>query len=554
MRLVIILLSVFFVLFSFSPTLVEISQRHLVPQNRVFLLEHNYLFDYNFYLSRIREGYEGRWQVTEKYYNQPHPPSLMQVVYLYLGKVGVFLQITPTDVYNLSRIFFGFLLLLATGIYCLKVLPGRWGLVAFVLVVTAGSWPIPMTINGSPRFGTYMGWWSVIDSLQRITHLPHVLIGQLMFLWCIKTFSQSTQRGLKRILWGIIGFAAGIIFPPTLVVLYTWFGLHSILELLSILSNNQKQKKMKVWVKDSIVPRAIFTVLSAPSLFYMQYMFTILPWSALALFDIQHRIPLPYREYALALGPSLPLGLVGLALAFERVEKKLTPLISWILAVGLLFLVFERVPQQSPLRFTEAALHIPLGILAAFLFRQLWHWATRLKVSIVSWGIRGMEAIVIAGVILLGVSVMVSMVGWLTDQVVARREGSWLVPIGAQVIYPLKDFMDAIYFVRDNVPRNSVVLTYITAGNYIPAYAGQYVYIGHANTPDEDTKEGIARQFFAGEMSPTIANAFLQREHVSYIFFGPQEKEIGKRTELTSVYPYLSKLYENPQVILYRYK
>ena len=147
---------------------------------------------------------------------------------------------------------------------------------------------------------------------------------------------------------------------------------------------------------------------------------------------------------------------------------------------------------------------------------------------------------------------MVSMIGWLTDQVIARRVGTWVVPIGAQVVYPLKDFMAAIYFVRDNVPGDSVVLTYITAGNYIPAYAGQFVFIGHINTPDEIEKEKTAKQFFEGKMTPTVANAFLQREHISYVFFGPQEKELGNKTTLTDNYPYLSPIYENPRVTIYK--
>lgn len=92
-RKILILLSVLFVLFSFTPTLLEIYNAKLLPPNREFTLEHNYMFDYNFYLSRIREGQEGRWTVVEKYYNMPHSGSLFQIFYLFFRKdrsIGIF--------------------------------------------------------------------------------------------------------------------------------------------------------------------------------------------------------------------------------------------------------------------------------------------------------------------------------------------------------------------------------------------------------------------------------------------------------------------------------
>src|SRR3989344_1017267 len=413
MKKLVVFLSLLFTIFSFTPTIIEITSRFLVPIERAFLLEHNYLFDYNFYLSRIRQGYEGRYLVTEKYYNQPHTQSLFQVVYLYIGKIGAFLQLSVPATYHLSRLVFGLTLLCVIGFFCLKMLPGRWGIVAFLLALTGGSWPIPMMIEGYPRFGTYMGWWSVFDSLQRITHLPHVLFGQLLLLLFIRVYMGPLKLGVKRILWGLVGFVAGIIFPPTLIIFYTWFGLLSLFEFFGILTHKKKKEGISVWIRHTIVPRILFAILSVPSLFYAQYMFTKLPWSALPLMDILHRIPLPYKEYALALGPMLPLGLFGLLMVFVKRERKLFPVVSWVLSVGLLIIIFERVPQQSPLRFTEAAVHVPLGVLSAYLFQSFWHESEKLRKragSLAARGIKGIIGAIILFVLLLGLSVMVSMI------------------------------------------------------------------------------------------------------------------------------------------------
>jgi len=571
MKILLYFVSLFFVLFSFTPSLLEIYHARQLPPERTFVLEHNYMFDYNFYLSRIRQGQEGRWTVVEKYYNKPHPGSVFQIFYLYLGKIGGLLGLSPSAIYHLSRLLIGLILLLLVGKFASSLLPKRWGAVAFLIIATAGSWPIPMILATGFRFGTYMGWWSVIDSLQRITFIPHILFGQIFILFFIWIYSRDTRgtsysRGtFSWLLWGLLGFIVGIVFPPTLFVVYLTLLLLSLLELPDVLYQSQSSKihprgdtdshprgVWLDWVFESILPRFIFIFFSAPSLLYINMMFKQLPWSALALFDIQHRIPLPYREYALALGPVLPLGIIGFFITLFRKEKKLFPIISWVMTVGLLFIIFEKVPTQSPLRFTEAAIHIPLGILTAYCFYILWGLTEKLSRSIQNL-IRVVIGLVIIGIVIMGLGVMVSMVGWLTDQAIAKRKTTWLVPIGAQLVYPLKDFMDAITYLRDYTNRDAIVLGYVAAGNFTPAYAGNFVYIGHANTPDEDGKEKIAANFFGGKMSQKEAEEFVKKEGISYIFFGPQERELGGIKDLASIYPFISPVYSNNQVTIYRY-
>lgn len=526
MKKTLIILCLFFVLFSFFPTLYEIYYSKNLPKDRAFELVHNYVFDYNFYLSRIKEGQEGKWLVTEKYYNRPHAPSLFQIFYLYMGKLGGLFHLSAPVIYHTARIILGFILLFLIGKYLTHLFPGWWSVIAYLLVVTTGSWPILVKLGNFYRFSTYWGGWSVIDSLQRISFIPHVLLGQIFLVLFVWKFTSLPRKITSLIIWCLLGLIAGIIFPPVLITVYAIFLVMAVLE-----------RKISF-------PKILFILISFPALLYAQVMFKIEPWKALAMFDIQHRSILPYTEYALALGPVLPLGLAGLFLALVRKEKKFFPFISWILALGLLFAVFERVPQQSPTRFTQMLINVPLGVLATYFFYELWRIAGRLK---------GIIVITMITVIILGLSVMVSMAGWLTDQVRWKAQGTWLYPVGVQLVYPLKDFMDGIEFLRLNTKTNDVVLAYEAAGNYIPAYAGNFVYLGHANTPDEDGKLKIAARFFSGKMSEEEAKEFLKKENIKYIYFGPQERELGGVNDLSAVYAFITSVHSNSRVTLYKF-
>ena len=60
-----------------------------------------------------------------------------------------------------------------------------FSLIAFLLVITASSWSKIVYVEGVVRLGGYMPWWSVMDSLQRITFIPHLLAGQALIIFLL---------------------------------------------------------------------------------------------------------------------------------------------------------------------------------------------------------------------------------------------------------------------------------------------------------------------------------------------------------------------------------
>jgi len=111
--------------------------------------------------------------------------------------------------------------------------------------------------------------------------------------------------------------------------------------------------------------------------------------------------------------------------------------------------------------------------------------------------------------------------------------------------------MDIIGHIALGLPSDAVILSDLTAGNYIPAYAGRTVYVGHDNTVKKEEKRDTARLFFQGKMGAKEAFQWMRGERISYVFFGPEEQDRGGLKTLESAYPFLKRVYKKGSVILY---
>jgi len=552
-----------FVVFSLGPTFYELSRIGDVHPNRQFELVHNFPTDYNFYLSRIHEGLVGRFSVVEKYTSEPHQGSFIHEFYLLMGQVGRMVRVPlhrAGDIYHVARVVLAVVLLTLIAEFCRKSFDRsspfdiRHSVFAFIFAVTASSWPklvavvnngvVPATLENvaSWRFGGYMAWWSLMDSLQRITFIPHILAGQALIVVLILLLTQYSvfQKSVNVLFIGVLAFVLGMIFPPGLLFVYTVMGIWVVLS----------GKRYKQW----IVPYGVVIMMSVASLVYLGLMTGMYPWKRLVEVDIIRPLPFDYLEYFRAMGPILPLGVFGLIVALCTWDALMLPAVSWVLAWALLLGLFAFVPQQSPLRFSEMIPHVPLGVLTAYLFYigEAWlvvHLGTSKKVFRLLFTIYYLLPVAL---IATGFFHMYSSYLWQRDFVDHKIRATLpLVPTGSYVMYPLKDFYNAMWYLFDTTKGEGVVMSETTAGNYIPAISGNTVFVGHDNTVNSEQKQKDAALFFSGKMSSLTAQEFLGAIGASYVFFGPQEREDGKVPDLRQMYPFLKEVYKNGYVTIF---
>ncbi len=523
----------FFILFSFAPTFYEWGARTKIQPDRYFELVHNFPTDYNLYLSRVREGKEGAWLATEKYTSEPHSGSLSQILYVLIGRLADYSFVQTPYVwfaYQVARAFFAGLLLLVIWKVVEWVIPRSFQIITFLLIVTASTWPKFEWVAGFPRFGGYMPWYTMADSLQRTTFMPHVTLAQGLLAFIVLVFSGgfiTKHLPGNWVFLGIVGLVLGVVFPPGLMFLY---GVLVLVTVFDFFGKNMK--------KEAIFGRVIFGIMTMPAIVYYGLLLQKYPWKRLVEFDVLHPTKFSYIEYFMAVGPIFPLGIFGLIVLIKLGKlEKVKYFAAWVVAWLGFVLIFNWIPQQSPTRFTQMTPHIPLGILAAL---AIWEMGKKIG------ALRTIPIIVI----LFGFGTMASSFMWQKDFVDHKLRATLpIVPSGASVMYPMREIVDGLTWLQIYTPRSSVVLTAMTTGNSVPVYAGNTAYVGHANTVRLEEKLLATQEFYRGNGSV----AWLKEQNIAYVFYGFEERDIhGSEIDLRNLYPELEQVYESPNVRIYR--
>ena len=531
----------FILLLSFVPNFYEASVTNLLPPDRTMVWgEHNYTYDHNVYLSKIRQGQEGRLSVVDKYDNHPQEKGVfLQMFYLLSGRLTKVFGFSPTLSYHLLRTvmaFFWIITIIVLNIFFLnKMFLINLGI---ALSFLTASFPIFYRFQNQWWIGQHMGWWQELDILKRISFIPHDTINYI-FISVFTVLLSQIDKNKKYFNFLCILLFVSVFIQPSGAILFaiSW-----------VLYNLIKYFWFKSLTNDLIVDKLKQTAVIFISIFipllYIKSATSIYPWKSLLDFDQNNRLVFSIKDYILALGPVFFTGIAGLILVLFKKRQELLSLVTWIIGVSILLNLFKFFPYQSELRFVQTANHIPLVILSVYLFYELWK-KKKAVIKIVT--VTMVVLIIINGLTQVYFSLK-SQAQFINQRALATLP---LVPYPPQVMYPLTDFYNGLKWLEKNTDHQTVVLSKITAGNYIPAYSGNFVYLGHgAETPNYDDRTKKVNEFFSGNLSEKQALRFLKTENISYVFYGPQEKENSIKE--ISVYSFLTPVYKTTLVIIYK--
>lgn len=535
---------VFLILFlSYIPNLYEASIANLLPPDRTMIQgEHIYTYDYNTYLSKIRQGMGGHLTTVDKYDNHPQEKGVfLQMFYLLSGKVAGIFNFSPPFTYQLLRIvtaIFWMTIIIVLNTYFLKKLSLINLGVVFSLL--AASFPVFYRFQNQWWVGSYMGWWQELDILKRISFIPHDTLNYIF----ISVFTiLLSQRGKSEKYFVILCFLLffSVFIQPSAAILFmiSWCLYHFISTIWSM--SFKKDAVFKI-IKQTVI---IFVVILIP-LLYIKTVTNIYPWKSLIDFDVNNRLVFNIKDYILALGPIFFIGVAGGILVLIKKNQRLLGLVTWIIGVSIAIILFKFFPYQSELRFVQTANHIPLAILSVYFIKYL---LSRSKNKIIRYSIYIVTVLIIFLGLVQTYFSLKAQAQFINQRTVATLP---LIPYPPQVMYPHNDFYNGLKWLENKTNHQTVVLSKITAGNYIPAYSGNFVYLGHiAETPDYNKRTEKVNEFFSGSLSDKQALKFLKTENINYVFFGPQEKENSQKD--IGIYKFLAPVYKTELVTIYKF-
>lgn len=506
------------------------------PPGRNFVGTQFYSDDYAIYVSHIKQGQQGAWQIKDKFTSEPHNSSLVHEEYLLWGKLTGLLGIPAILSYHLARLLGALGLLTVFYLFLLKIFPkvNEAGLriVSFILgTLSAGFLE---RVGGIKQ--PYLAWLTDLDITQRFAPVPHYLLGFIgLFLvfsslhQLINKFDKKTLKKsfLTLVSASLIGTFA---LPSSFFVILSVLAIFGLFNLgLFILKRGKEPLRA---LRLSIITGLVLALVNLPTIIYYQFALKYSIWSIILELERFNRGVFTFKDCLLALGPIAFLAPLGL-LAIKKRMKLLSFLIAWVLTVfGWSFWLADLV-GLNPTRFLQALVYIPLSILATLGLSQVAKKITQ------KYQVRFL--LIITGLIIL--------IGLPTSQVSLKSQLDMYVD-HTDLIYPEDFFLEAYRFLEEKTKSNQVVLALYQSGNHFPFLSGNTTYLGHLQgTLNYDRKAGRASAFYSGVLPEKEAQEFLTKGGISFVFWGPQEKSIGSKIEN---YSFLKPIYQTPQVTIFK--
>jgi hypothetical protein len=491
------------------------------------------------YLAKIRQGANGSLLYQIPFTSEEHDGAFVGGFFLALGWVCAVTGLPVIWMWHLSRVLFGFLLLLSAYIFIAFFLEDRrQRLGAYLLAsLSAGlGWIVLLT----GRF-SILGF-DLLDFKMPEAHVfftlltfPHFALGAtlLLAIFCFCILLHRTQRWRYAALAGLAGLLLAVVHPYNLLIVAVTLAIW-----LLIIMWRERRLPFR-----ELAGPVVVGLMALPVFVYYLRIFASNP--AFGAWADQSGSPSPHPlHYLLAYGPLLLLALPAMVEeARERDADSMLPLL-WVVVVALL--LYAPLKQQR--RMVEGV-HVPLSLLAAAglysYYLPRWERSKTLRKLVTfrqqAYSPRSFR------------NFMVFLVLVATVPSNLYIEAS-LAATTAQHPYPFfheRAENEAIDWLGEETAPSDTVLASYGTGSYIPSRVDHRVFAGYwAETTRCREKIGMVDHFFQGGTTDAWRAGLLTEYDIAYVFYGPREAQLGGYDPEDSAF--LSPVFRNDLMTIYR--
>lgn len=489
------------------------------------------------YLSKMKQGAEGLWLFQLPYTSEAHTPAIFYLFHLLLGKFSALTGLSTPLVYHLARLLFGAILL--SVVYRFIALFTAWRPVrriAFLLIIFSGGLGWLLILLGQVN---WLGSAPIdMISPEAYTFLilygfPHLALARtLMLLGLIIWWQEPEPRIQTAVMAGMCWLGMGLLVP-------FYVAVAGAIVLTGLIAEAIVTRRID-W--SASVRAALAGLIAAPPLFYTFVLVGTDPIWAMWANQLVILSPHPFH-YVLGNALVGTFALIGIVKTWKR--RVMDPkLIGWLIAVPfLIYLPFNSQRRlieswQIPLAF-GAAIGLVYVVLPAWRRSRLMKRLTQHR----RYTRHGLRSWLLAGILFLTAMTYALMLIEQTTRMIARVELGFRD--GAELA--------ALRWLDERATYDEVILSSYNTGNFLPAVVGAKVFLGHGpETAYSDMKRELVKQFYDAGTTDEWRREFLRQWPITYVFFGPLEKNVGQFNPAQAVYLVLE--YDRNGYRIYRVK
>ena len=475
--------------------------------------------DVNGYLSMIEEARQGHWRMHNLFTAEPHPAFQIRPLWLLLGLTGRLLPLV-SNVYlmEIARVLTSFCLLLLIATFAARLFVSqRERLIAFLMMT----------------FGSGLGWAHLVKDppdlriVETSTFLtlvsPPLYTLSLSLVLLILLLVERVWNGERKLFYGFLsglcGLWLGFDRPFSLAPLGFAIVVFLLIEIVF-----HRETNFKKWF--GLMP------LAAGSFGAVAYQFISL--RSIPVYEEwnrQHVLPTPeWPRLISSLGVLLPFAVLGARYFFSKNRSLATLSLSFI--AGSWF--FSHLPLGFQERFLEG-LPVLLALLASFGLLRLLDFFSRPVFQ------------TLIATIVLAVASLSHFTPLQNDlAAIARQLPPQYMP--EKFLSPMRSF-------KELAAPNEAILSTEASGNFLVAYSGRPVVIGHrVATARYYEKSKFVLEFFSTSSGNPLSQRLFEKTKANWLFWGPEESWLSRGRFDPGKAPYLEKKYDNGFVQLFTLK
>lgn len=573
--LLIILLILLPLFVSMLPVAIQFSKS---PPDRIFMGLHRWSEDYYSYLHLINQGLNGHLQTVNKITSIKHTPTFVHSEYTLLGLIARPFGLNSVLTYHFSRFVLGFIFLITAFyfyLYIFKSLFKRTNYLPFLSFFLAFFVPGFIHLDSIQPlvFSPYLSWWTELDVVRRATILPHYLMGSILFLLIIIFFLKTLQKPTFKLYAAVFvfSFLLSFVHPVDFLILVCTLGLYTLLANFNVISKS---------IKNFVPLLCVVLAGTAPFLYY-KYAFSLPFWRFVTSHGTTTQYNIPLFDFIMSQGLILPLAFLEILLFIVKIggwqpqgdphrapavhksadeedgwgmrltgpalpapsdrgeptDRPTLFLFSWLFVQTLFFFKLYEIFNFDRLRTLHAPYYIPLAFFAGIFLIKIYK------------SIKSKYFLLFTFIFISTVITIPLLYKSITNQILEVSDFKSFSPF----TYPTIKQYEAWEFLRKNTPENSFITTGYEAKFLLPAVAHNKIAFGanFENDPSYGLQNATINQLYSNTLDPSLAYDFLLKNHISYIYWGYQEKSLGGNL---NNYQFLKKIFENGEVSIFAVK